>query len=233
MEYNIPGIPQLRTIPIGKSISYEQNIATYDELRKIIELSEGVISVANCVCRQVKDIKGDPCKKTDMRELCFQFRTSAKSFNEKGQARMISKEEALEILEKAEEAGLVLQPGNSQRPHCLCCCCGCCCEVLVNQKKMPNPAQFFATNYYAQVDETLCVSCGTCEEKCNMEAIMIEDIATIDLNRCIGCGACVPACPEDALSLKKKEDERIPPKDAISTYAAIMQKKTELADKEK
>ncbi len=232
-EFNKARIPQLRTIPIEKSITVEQNVSTYDELRTIIENSDGVISVANCVCRQAEDLKGDPCKKTEMRELCFQFRSAAKTYLEKEQARQITKEEAYEILQKAEDAGLVIQPGNSQRPMAICCCCGCCCEVLKNQKKLEKPAQFFATNYYAEVNNELCVGCGLCMDRCNMDAISVDDDAIINLERCIGCGACVASCSEEALSLKKKEVEVVPPKNTIGTYIAIMDKKAELARKEK
>lgn len=229
-ELNKSKIPQLRTIPIEKSLTIEQNVSTYDELRSVIDNSDGIISVANCVCRQGEDLKGNPCKKTEMRELCFQFRSAAKSYLEKGQARQITKEEAYEILQKAEDAGLVIQPGNSQRPMAICCCCGCCCEVLKNQKKLESPAQFFATNFYAEVSNELCVGCGTCVDRCNMDALSVdEEVAIINLARCIGCGACVPSCPEEALSLKKKQEEVVPPKNTIGTYIAIMDKKAELA----
>lgn len=233
-EFNITGIPQLRTIPIEQSIPHEQNIASYDDLRYIIENCEGSIGVAECICRQGKDLVGDPCKKTDMREICFSFRGGAEMYHEKGLARLVSKEEALEILEKVEDAGLVLQPGNSQRPMCICCCCGCCCEVLTNQKRFDAPAKFFATNYYAEVDPDLCIGCSVCVDRCNMDAIdIIDEKSEVNKDRCIGCGVCVPTCPQDAISLKKKEEETIPPKNTAATYMAIMDKKAELARMEK
>ncbi|MFX1239194.1 MAG: hypothetical protein ACFE8P_15950, partial [Promethearchaeota archaeon] len=73
-------IPRLRTIPIEKSITLEKNVSTYDELRNLIDNSGSLISVANCVCKQAEDMRGNPCKKTDMREHCFQFRSAAKSY---------------------------------------------------------------------------------------------------------------------------------------------------------
>jgi len=49
-------IPQLRTIPIEKSIPIDYHISTYDSLRQIVDNTKGQIAVANCVCRQAKDI---------------------------------------------------------------------------------------------------------------------------------------------------------------------------------
>lgn len=233
-EFNKTKIPQLRTIPIEQSLDYKQSISTYDDLRTIIGNSKGQIGLAECICKKAKDLLGDPCKKTDLREVCFSFGRAAEFYIEKGLGRAINKEEAREILEKVEEAGLVLQPGNSQRPMCICCCCGCCCEVLINQKRFAEPAQFFATNYYAQVDEDSCAGCGICEDRCNMDAVKVEDnVAKVNKMRCIGCGVCIPTCTSEAIKLVKKEKEIVPPIDTASTYRAIMDKKAELARVEK
>lgn len=233
-EFNKPGIPQLRTIPVEQNINFEQNIATYDDLINMIENIGEPIGVHECICRQGRDVLGEPCKKTDMRELCFSFRLAALSYNEKGLNRLITKDEALEIIRKAEEIGLVIQPGNSQRPFAMCLCCGCCCEILTNQKRFEKPAQYFATNFYAEVDSELCIGCGNCKDRCNMEAIdVIEDKTVIDLNRCIGCGVCIPSCPNEAIILKRKEKVIIPPLNTAAAYKAIMDKKTALANMEK
>jgi len=222
-------IPQLRTIPIEQSITPEHEIATYDQLREIIDNIGGPISIANCICKQAKDILGKPCKQTSMREVCFQFRTAAKTYMEKGLSREITREEALKILDKAESDGLVIQPGNSLRPNCICCCCGCCCELLSNFKKLPAPAEFFATNFHAEVNPEVCSGCGTCVNRCQMDALsIVENISTVNLKRCIGCGLCVPTCPMDAITLVKNDDERVPPKDTITMYRNIMDKKAEL-----
>ncbi len=229
-EYNKTGIPQLRVIPIEESVEMEHVIANYDELRTLIEEIGNPIALSECICRKGKDLIGDSCKKTTLRESCFSFRNGAKSLIEKGDAREITKEEALKILDKAQDDGLVLQPGNSLRPLMLCTCCGCCCGVLTNQKMIPEPANFFATNYYAEVDEDLCIGCGTCEERCNMDAVHVENaLAIVDKLRCIGCGACVPSCTSEAIKLYRKEDEIIPPKNTLATYMTIMDRKAELA----
>ncbi|MHA1234668.1 MAG: ATP-binding protein, partial [Promethearchaeota archaeon] len=173
------------------------------------------------------------CEKTDLRESCFSFRSAGMAYISRGLGRIITKEEALEIIEQAEREGLVLQAGNSQRPMSLCTCCGCCCNLLVNEKRFDAPAQFFGSNYFAQVDEELCSGCGVCEERCQMDAIdIIDDISNINLDRCIGCGVCVPTCPEDAIKLVEKEEKMIPPKNTMETYQKIAQERARLKQQE-
>ena len=233
-EFNKTRIPQIRTIPIEQTVDHEQSVATYDDLMGVVETVGGPISVMECICRQGKDMIGEPCKKTELRESCFAFRGAAKMYIEKGLAREISKEEAIKILKKAQDDGLVLQPGNSLRPMNICTCCGCCCGVLSNQNKLDEPAQFFATNFYAKVDPDECIGCGICEDRCNMDAVHVEDaIAVVNLARCIGCGACVPTCTSEAIKLYRKEEEIVPPRNTAATYMAIMDKKAELARAEK
>ncbi len=233
-EFNVSGIPQLRTIPLEQTVETEQSIATYDDLRSMINNIGEPIAVAECICRQGKALIGEPCEKTKILESCFSFRTAAKVSIERGHGREITKEEALKIIEKAEEDGLVLQPSNSKKPFAMCTCCGCCCGVLTNQKLFSAPAQFFATNFYAEVDPDLCAGCETCIDRCNMDAVHVEDaIAHVDKTRCIGCGVCVPTCTSEAMKLYKKAEEINPPENTVAAYMAIMDKKAELARAEK
>jgi ferredoxin len=221
-------IPQLRTIPIEKGIPTpdKYQVSTYDNVRQIIEKSGGPIAVINCVCRQTKDVIGESCTITDLRETCIVFRDNTEYYLSHGIGRLISKEEALGILEKAQEAGLVLQPENTLYPGFVCCCCGDCCGILSTIKRFPRPADSYATNYYSEVDPELCKGCGTCVERCQMEArAIVSDVATVNLDRCIGCGICVANCESNANQLKKKEVELLPPKNTDALYTKIMTKK--------
>jgi len=228
-EYNKTGIPQLRVVPLDQAVENEKLVTNYDDITQIIENVGEPIAVMDCICRKGTDLIGEPCKTTDLRETCLTFRRGAVSFIEKGLAREITKEEALKLIEDAKEDGLVLQPGNSISPMSMCICCGCCCGVLVAQKKLPGLSQFFATNYYAEVDQYICEGCAICEERCNLGAVHVEDnIAQVDKEKCIGCGVCVPKCSSGAMKLLKKEAETLPPKDTLATYTAIMSRKAEL-----
>ena len=222
-------IPQLRTIPVGKSIPVPEKyqVSTYDNIREIIENADGPFGVANCICRQANDLIGKSCTKTDLRETCLlTSRFAAEYYTSMGIGRYITKDECLDILEKAQEAGLVLQPVNSQYPDAICCCCGDCCGILKYMKKYPRPADYYATNYYAEVDPELCTGCQICVERCQLEAsVMTNGVAAINLDRCIGCGNCVVTCESNAVQLKKKEAETLPPKDMNDMYAKILSKK--------
>ena len=230
-EDNVPCIPQLRTIPIEEAVSYDLNIANYDRIREIIDMASE-IGIMDCICRKAHDMIDDPCKKTDLRKTCMTFGSAAKMFHEKGEAEFISKQTAFNLIKGFEEAGLVPQPSNSQKPFVICNCCGCCCEVLTNQKRFDNPAKLFATNFHAKIDSDLCVGCGTCVERCHLNSIkLVDNVAIINLKRCIGCGSCVPTCSEQAIQLKKRDEEVIPPEDSEDLYTKIMIKKQQLRKK--
>jgi ferredoxin len=223
------GVPQLRTIPVEKSIPVPDKhlVSTYDDVRQLVENTAGPIAVANCVCRQTKDIQGQPCTHSDIRETCLQIGTDhARQYVEMGIARYITKEEAFNILEKAQHAGFILQPENSLRPEAICCCCGDCCGLLSAVVKSPRPADLYATNYYAGVDPALCKGCGTCVKRCQLQARTIANgVAAVNLDRCIGCGNCVVTCESHASRLHKKDNAFIPPKDKDTTFMKIMSRK--------
>ncbi len=57
-----------------------------------------------------------------------------------------------------------------------------------------------------QVNEELCVGCGSCKKICAHDAPLIKDRkATIDHDKCVGCGRCLAVCPKDAIDA---EDNR-------------------------
>jgi len=217
--------PVLRTIPINRQIVAEWPIAPYEDVLQIIENQEKIL-LAKCICRTQTRLAGSECDKP--LETCFMFGAHADYYAENGMGRFITKEEARQIIIKNEEAGLVMQPFNSQKVGGMCSCCGDCCGMLRSLKKQPNPAEAVQSNYYARVDEALCTGCETCVGRCQMEAVEVVDgISTVHLNRCIGCGLCVTTCPAEAIKLIKKSDDQLylPPKSGAETYMRIMQER--------
>jgi electron transport complex protein RnfB len=201
----------MRTIPVNKSIDHSWPVAPYEDVKAIIQ-SKSKIAVADCICRVQQGLLQKACDSP--LEVCFQFGSHAQYYADKGMARFITQEEAIGIIDKCEEAGLVPQPFMSQDAGGLCNCCGDCCGILRSIKMHPKPAEMVLTNYYAEVDPDLCTGCETCIDRCQMEAFEIgaNDTMEIDRDRCIGCGLCVTTCPSEALSLKPKpESERREP----------------------
>jgi Fe-S-cluster-containing hydrogenase component 2 len=147
-----------------------------------------------------------------------------------GQARSITREEMLAILDAADRDGLVLQPENTKNPLFVCCCCGCCCAVLTSAKQLPQPAEHFSSNFQAEVDAVLCDACAVCQSRCQMDALVDGDgdgdgKMQVDRERCIGCGLCVTTCPSGALRLVEKEQRKVPPDDTKALYMQLLQER--------
>lgn len=193
---------QLRTVPINVRVSVERAVARHDDIREYVRGSRGPFAAMPCICRKGKDLVGEPCRTTKLRENCLTLGGTAKTMVRRGAARFIERAEMLRLLEAADAEGLVLQPQNTTCPDFVCCCCGCCCGVLAMARRRPEPATAFTTSYRAVVDAAACQACATCVERCPMGALTIEgDTARVTATACIGCGLCATACPSDAIRL--------------------------------
>jgi len=232
-EFFSTKISQFRTVPMELSFTPQHYVPRYEELRKIVEDSEGPFTVQECECRKAMSLIDRPCKKTSRTETCISLAGDfSKLFRDQGWGREITRKECLEILQKNEEDGLVLQAGNVERPDFICSCCGCCCAMLMGFSLLLTPVEFVSSNYYAEVDPDLCAGCKTCVERCQMNAVkVIDDVAKVNLKRCIGCGLCVPTCEAKAMHLVKKDTQVAPPKTWDDLLSKIMNKKTEMRQK--
>jgi ferredoxin len=173
----------------------------------------------DCICRKGKDLVGEPCRTTKLRENCLTLGSAAKGMVRRGLARYIQRAEMVRLLEAADAEGLVLQPQNTSRPQFVCCCCGCCCGVLAMARRRPEPATAFTTSYRATVDAGVCQGCATCVERCPMGAIRVEgDTAVVTNASCIGCGLCATGCPSDAVRLVPTAAGRRPPETMEALY---------------
>lgn len=225
IEYLTTAVPQMRVIPVEKSVTPEHNIATYDEIRALVEKTDNIM-VAECICRKARDTLGEPCQATDRREVCLGFRDFHDTYSRYGWGRSITKEEALAILDQSEKDGLVLQPSNEQQPQFVCACCACCCGVLEMMRIMPRPADFAASNFYAVLDTDTCNGCGKCIKRCQMGALsLVDKKAVLEVSKCVGCGLCVTTCKPGAIQLARKEMDTVPPVTTEDLYETIMKNK--------
>ncbi len=215
---------QHRIIPISKSIPAPLEVVSYEQAEEIIK-SQTKISVTQCICRKEQKMIGEGCD--HITEVCMAFGTGAFFYIDSGLGREISQPEALDILHKAMDDGLVLQPGNGQKVWGFCMCCGCCCALLKGLKKMKTPASVAHTNFFARVIPNRCTACGLCPDRCPMEAITIDETALVNRNRCIGCGVCAGTCDFVGVELCQKDemDRYIPPVDVVDMKRRIAQER--------
>lgn len=211
--------PQLRVIPVGESVPVAREVLPYEDAAQIIRANRR-IAVAPCICRRERGLSGQTCEHP--LETCLTFGWAADYYVENGMGRRITVDEALAILARAEQSGLVLQPGGSQQPGNICCCCACCCRVLEAYRRHPQPAYLVATPFAVHADADSCVGCGECLERCPMGALsLVEQRIVSQRERCIGCGQCVAVCPSGCLELVRKPDSEQPRVPRDSVRAAI------------
>ena len=200
----------LRVIPVETEIEGSTEIQPYEKVSQIIE-SHTRFAVADCICRKEARMLGKGCDK--LLEACMSFGASADFYIENGMGREISKEEAKKILAKAEEDGLIHCSTNSAGNKVFICnCCGCCCKSMANVTKYGNLQAIVRSNYYAIKDQEPCTDCGTCVERCQVNAIQSEnDHTIIDKERCIGCGLCASTCPTGSITMVRKSPQEASP----------------------
>lgn len=203
--------PQMRTVPVQRSLQVTNEVMPYELAEQLVR-KHSSLAVANCVCRQAMRTVGQGCDKPE--ETCLTLGTAAEYVVDSGRGRKIGLTETLEILDRADKTGLVLQPDNSKDPLFICTCCGCCCGVLRSFKRHPRPASIVSSPFVTRLDDSQCHGCQVCTKRCPMDAIdVVENKAILDADRCIGCGLCVTACPTKCLRLERKpssEQAKVP-----------------------
>ena len=234
IEFLSTELPQMRTIPISKSIHPQHNVSTFDEVSSLLQQAEEPFAIIECICRKKKEIEGHSCKVTDRKETCLAIGSVAGMILQSGNGREIARGEALAILEENQKKGLVLQPSNTEKVDFICSCCGCCCGMLAVHKSLPKPLEYWASNFLAEVDANKCEACGACEKRCQVDAVTVSEekqYALVAPERCLGCGICVTTCPTQAITLLKKPTEVRPPRTREDLYDIIMNKKKNRLEK--
>jgi len=205
------GKPQLmQVLPVEKSLTEKQETLPYQQISAIIDTGAS-FGLGECICKKEQKLLGKGCDAP--LEVCMGIAPLPGFFDSHPTFRPISKKEALQTLEKAEEAGLVHMTSNVQSGHYyICNCCGCCCGVLrsINKWGLND-----ATNsqYYARIDTETCIQCGVCrDERCQVGAITEKNgLFAVDRARCIGCGLCVSTCPTESITLGRREADAYTP----------------------
>jgi len=209
-----PGPALNRVLPAQNAIKREV-ILPYDDIKPMLQEAQW-FELRDCICRKQQDLIGTRKCKYPL-NMCLAFSNTARPPG----PHAITREQALKMLDQAEDIGLVHTVANVAKGVTFVCnCCGCCCAVLRGINKFGIENSVARANYYAKIDEDECAGCGHCEERCQVHAIKGGDgVAIVDRKKCIGCGLCATGCPSDAIRMVRRPDaEIVNPPDNYKTW---------------
>lgn len=218
--------PITRVIPVERAIDTRVEVLPFEVVSRMLERND-TFALTACACR----VSVAACDKP--RDVCLIFDATGRFLIDRGFAREITREEALDVLRRADEAGLVHTTNNSQdRLVLICSCCPCCCTILRGLTQLNNPNAFAVSRWSARVEPDLCNGCGVCEdERCPVAAIVVrESVAQVDEARCIGCGLCVTGCDVEAVRLVPRRNPPDPPRTIIDMGLQIASEKGNAED---
>lgn len=201
--------PVMRVLPIGESVPPAVEVLPYEKITELLKTSD-FSAVLDCACRSAAELAGEGCGKST--DVCLMFGDFARFLVETDRARRIDTAEALRILRKTEQEGLVHLTMNTRDAVLgICSCCTCCCTQLRAISYVPKPGAVAVSRFTAYISSDQCTGCEECLARCPMGAIEMNDGTAVLLKqKCIGCGLCVVNCPSEALCLIERTDYEKP-----------------------
>lgn len=204
-------VPLFHTYPVSVDVVEEDELAPYMDWKAIIQANEK-ITVSPCQCRLMWKSLGVPmCDGSGDHpfETCLSFGELAEYFDEVGIGRYITQDEAIAMVEKCMDAGMVPESLSMKDVDIMCMCHGDCCGNLSGYKAMGGQAHANVNinAYLLKYDREACIQCGACIDRCPMGSITFgEDGYCLHDNACVRCGQCVTVCPADARILSYRGD---------------------------
>jgi Na+-translocating ferredoxin:NAD+ oxidoreductase subunit B len=202
--------PRLRIIPVSKSLDAfakvsSSEILPYEDPRKIIERAK-TIAVVDCACRRTMMNCDHPL------DVCLHFDQRADFAIARPSGKKLSVDEALAVLDYAEEKGLLPSVDNVTSPFgAICFCCASACVVINSAMRYGTlTKQLAKSRFQAEINDSACTGCQICVKRCQFGAITMEPIpgtkkrlkARINIEKCWGCGQCTLKCKPEAIRLK-------------------------------
>ena len=167
------GYGLMRVIPVESALEGIPGVNEFERISHYLDKYDR-FSVSPCSCRASRTSIGDGCGHLD-EDMCIQMGKGAEHYIRSGRAKEITREQALEIIKRAEENGLMHDMVNIEEPGesaAICNCCACACFGL-RVGLMYGARDAIRSNYVAEVDEAKCVACGQCVETCPGNALKL------------------------------------------------------------
>ena len=164
----------MHVIPVEKAISMENQSVDLEHISYWLKKYEGHIGVGRCSCRASRKVLGEGVADDDY-GWCIGVGDFADYCRETGKGHDITYEEAMAILQRAEENGFVHQITNIDGENKIFGICNCnvnICNAL-RTSQLFNTPNMSRSAYVAHVDKEKCVACGRCVEYCPAGAVRL------------------------------------------------------------
>ena len=163
----------MRVIPIESAIPADAIAIDNEKCSKYIEDNDGHMSITPCQCRRVRRLMGEGSGDLD-EGLCIFMGHVADMFNRTGRGKPVSVAEAKALIEKCDARGCVHQITtlHSGETFAICNCMPESCLALGVSQYFNTP-DTSRSNYVAEIDQTKCVACGQCTDRCANNAIQM------------------------------------------------------------
>ncbi|MFO8057219.1 MAG: 4Fe-4S binding protein [bacterium] len=205
--------PAIRNIPVKGALDERSLVAHSGLVDEMLEAHTEFAVLNACQCRQSARFSGRECEMSAPEDGCLVFGGFSRNSEERGNGRLVDREEMREIVAERYEKKLVFLTGNvaPESPNAICTCCSCCCHYLEYLNHYGGFVSLAEPRYKAAVDADLCNLCGECIEVCPTGAHRLtEDAHQLDRDKCIGCGNCVTACSTGALTMQENPSYQAP-----------------------
>lgn len=224
------GTKPFRYIPIKQSVEVDLQAVFPGHMMESVIDSAKIFALAHCPCRIAYSVSGRTCDHPT--DVCLKFNDMAQYLIDRGLGKQITKEEALEVIQRSIDAGLVHFVDNAEgeiNHNCNCCGCACWNVGSLKRRKIPRD-DLMACYFIRETDESSCSGCGACERICPVACVAVTDgMSRVDMDWCIGCGVCSTVCDTDAITMIFRPDKKgqSPADSFIGLHETILKEKSE------
>ena len=164
----------MHVIPVEKAIEMENTSVDLEHLSYWLKKYEGHIGVGQCSCRASRAAMGEGCA-DDPSSWCIGVGDFADYCRESGKGHDITYEEAMRILQVAEDNGFVHQITNIDGENKIFGICNCNVKICnaLRTSQLFNTPNLSRSAYTAEVEKDKCVACGKCVEYCPAGAVKL------------------------------------------------------------